>query len=94
MIREGYEDLKRYKSDLETNSKKTKRYCSDTRDWELDVEWKDLFVGDIIWVEGEEYFPADLIILSSSNKDGSCYIMTSPLDGEKNLKPKVSIEEI
>lgn len=34
-------------------------------------------------------FPADLIILSSSNEDGSAFINTSSLDGEKNLKPKV-----
>lgn len=94
MIREGYEDLKRYKSDLETNSKKTKRYCQETEDWEVDVEWKDLFVGDVIRVEDEEYIPADLIVLSSSNKDGNCFIMTSSLDGEKNLKAKNAIEGI
>ncbi len=94
MIREGYEDLKRYRSDLETNAKKTKRYCHETKDWEVDVEWKDLYVGDVIRVEEEEYLPADIVVLSSSNKTGGCYIMTSSLDGEKNLKPKFALKEI
>lgn len=33
-------------------------------------------------------FPADLIILASSN-DGICFIQTSSLDGEKNLKKRM-----
>ena len=93
IIREGYEDLKRYRSDIETNSTKTKRYNHRDRVWEV-VEWKDLKVGEVIRVESEEYFPADAIILSSSDKNGNCFIMTSSLDGEKNLKPKYAIKEI
>lgn len=34
-------------------------------------------------------FPADLIILKSSEKKGECYIMTKNLDGETNLKRKL-----
>lgn len=94
MIREGYEDLKRYQADLETNSKKTKRYSPERDDWETNVEWKDLKVGDIVRVEDEEYFAADLIVLTTSNNDGSSYIMTSSLDGEKNLKPKFTINKV
>ena len=48
-------------------------------------------MGDIIKVEDEEYFPADLMLLCSSNLDGNCFIMTSSLDGEKNLKQKLAI---
>ncbi len=60
----------------------------------MDVEWKDLVVGDVVRIEGEEYLPADLVVLSSANKDGTCFIMTSSLDGEKNLKPKLAIKEV
>lgn len=56
------------------------------------MEWKDVQVGDVLKVEDEEYFPADLIVLRSSNKNGSCFIMTSSLDGEKNLKPKFALK--
>ena len=52
MIREGYEDLKRYKADLETNSKKTKKFQIEDNNW-IDTEWKDVLVGDIVRVENE-----------------------------------------
>jgi len=41
-------------------------------------------------INKDEEFPADIIILSSSNSDNSVFINTSSLDGEKNLKPKSS----
>ena len=90
MIREAFEDLSRYKADLETNSTKTKRY-RDGR-W-YDVEWKDLYVGDIVKIDDLEFFPADIILLSSSDAKGSAFIMTSTLDGEKNLKPKFALKD-
>jgi len=45
-------------------------------------------VGDILLIQKGETFPADLIFLSSSALDGICYISTSSLDGEKNLKKR------
>ena len=39
-----------------------------------------------------ETFPADIILLSSSLEDGVCYIETSSLDGEKNLKAKLALK--
>lgn len=33
-------------------------------------------------------FPADLILLSSSFPNGSAFIETASLDGEKNYKPR------
>lgn len=38
-------------------------------------------------------FPADLIVLHSAIESGACYIETSSLDGEKNLKQKSAIKE-
>ena len=55
-------------------------------------KWKDLKVGDIVKVEKDEFFPADLILLSSSNDDAICYVETMNLDGQTNLKLKQALE--
>ncbi len=47
-------------------------------------------MGDICKVFENDVFPADLIALSSNLEGGACFIETSSLDGEKNLKPKGS----
>ena len=36
-----------------------------------------------------EPVPCDMLIFSSSNEDGTCYITTANLDGETNLKVSV-----
>lgn len=53
-----------------------------------EIEWKDLKEGDIVKIVDLEYFPADIALIASSDEKGTAYIMTSSLDGEKNLKPK------
>lgn len=50
-------------------------------------------VGDLVFVEENDPFPADLIVFGSSIESGVCYIETSSLDGEKNLKPKSALKE-
>ncbi len=50
-------------------------------------------VGDIVKVVENETFPGDLILISSSIEGGICFIETSSLDGEKNLKPKSSMAD-
>jgi phospholipid-translocating ATPase len=48
--------------------------------------WKDLQVGDFVRIYNDDEFPADVIILASSDPEGACYIETKNLDGETNLK--------
>jgi phospholipid-transporting ATPase len=50
-------------------------------------------VGDIVQIREGEIFPADLILLASSN-EGVCFIQTSSLDGEKNLKKRTRPKDI
>lgn len=58
----------------------------------METRWKKLRVGDIIKVYKDEYFPADLLLLSSKYEDGVCYVETMNLDGETNLKLKHALE--
>lgn len=44
-------------------------------------------------VKKNNFFPADLVFLSSSNAEGSCYVETMNLDGETNLKNKKCLEK-
>lgn len=43
-------------------------------------------------MEKDEFFPADLLLLSTNHDDGTCYVETMNLDGETNLKRKQSLE--
>jgi phospholipid-translocating ATPase len=43
-------------------------------------------VGDVVKTECEEEFACDMVLLSSSDEEGSCFITTANLDGETNLK--------
>ncbi|KAI8321958.1 phospholipid-translocating P-type ATPase, partial [Martensiomyces pterosporus] len=57
-------------------------------DYWLATEWRHLHVGDIILLREGEPVPVDLLILSTSEEDGTCFIETKNLDGETNLKNK------
>lgn len=46
-----------------------------------DKKWKDIEVGDVVRLESNDFIPADMVILSSSEPEGLCYIETSNLDG-------------
>lgn len=54
--------------------------------------WKDVRVGDFVRLYNEEQIPADIIILSTSDADGACYIETKNLDGETNLKVRHALQ--
>lgn len=50
------------------------------------VQSQNIHVGDIVRVKRDESFPCDLVLISTSNNEGKCYITTANLDGETNLK--------
>ncbi|KAI9734412.1 MAG: hypothetical protein M1818_006800 [Claussenomyces sp. TS43310] len=53
--------------------------------------WKSIQVGDFVRIYNDDQVPADVIILSTSDPDGACYVETKNLDGETNLKLRQSL---
>ncbi|KAF2202092.1 phospholipid-translocating P-type ATPase [Delitschia confertaspora ATCC 74209] len=53
--------------------------------------WKSVQVGDFVRLYTDEEIPADIVVLSTSDPDGACYVETKNLDGETNLKVRSAL---
>lgn len=51
----------------------------------------DVKVGDILVLTENDVIPADCVALYSSNSNGICYMQTTNIDGETNLKMRNSV---
>ncbi|KAL0480091.1 phospholipid-transporting ATPase [Acrasis kona] len=89
MVKDGIEDLQRYASDRKSNNQPV--LVIDPSGELKNICAHELTVGSIVRVDMDKNFPADLILISSSNPAGSCYVETANLDGETNLKTKRSV---
>ncbi|KAJ1650120.1 drs2 neo1 protein [Dispira simplex] len=62
------------------------------------TEWKQVFwqhiqVGNVVCLRANEWIPADMVVLASSDKQGQCYVETAALDGETTLKLKQALKQ-
>ncbi|EFN88498.1 Probable phospholipid-transporting ATPase IF [Harpegnathos saltator] len=96
--KQGYEDYLRYRMDQQDNQRSVtviRNKCAQN------IHCEQIVVGDLVKVTRDEDVPCDILLLHSETP-GCCYVTTSNLDGETNLKtlliPKVvskmSLEQI
>lgn len=90
-VKDFVEDYKRKQSDSRENKTKCFSVGGGYESSKI-VCWEEIKPGDVIKVYKDEYFPADLVLVYSSNKNGVAYVETKNLDGETNLKYKESVK--
>lgn len=72
----------------------TLRNVETTRNSQLvAIKWENLIVGDIVRIKNNAFFPADMVLLASSEPQSMAFIETSNLDGETNLKIRQAVPE-
>ncbi|KAI9104583.1 hypothetical protein DFS34DRAFT_603703 [Phlyctochytrium arcticum] len=64
----------------------------DKKGWKK-IAWKELHVGDFIYLESDNLIPADILVLSTFDPHGLCFVETKGLDGETNLKSREALKD-
>lgn len=107
MGKEAYDDYCRYLRDREANSTRylvllpqTEAMASPSG---LDISFSQgqtrstpsssIKVGDMVLLEKNQRVPADMVLLRTSEEEGTCFVRTDQLDGETDWKLKVAVAE-
>ncbi|KAL8555179.1 hypothetical protein ACS0TY_003115 [Phlomoides rotata] len=89
-VKDAYEDHRRHRSDKIENNRLAWVLSNDKFEQK---KWKDVCVGEIIKVSGNETLPCDMVLLSTSDPTGVVFVQTTNLDGESNLKTRYAKQE-
>jgi magnesium-transporting ATPase (P-type) len=89
-VKEAIDDLGRARADASANARKYTVIRNGVRQ---EIASRDIVAGEIIVLKANDEVPCDIVILSSSDPKGlgSCFIQTTNLDGESNLKVRSAI---
>ena len=93
MFKDLLEDMKRHREDAVENNQRIQRVDTVTGGF-TDDKWSNLRVGQLVKVNKNERFPADLILIRSADPTGLAYVETVNLDGETNLKHKQAVADM
>ncbi|KAL1998752.1 hypothetical protein VTN02DRAFT_5633 [Thermoascus thermophilus] len=85
-VRESIAAAPKQAGSVVDRSKQTPEKARFKRDY-----WKNIQVGDFVRIYNDEQIPADIVVLSTSDPDGACYVETKNLDGETNLKVRQAL---
>ncbi|XP_054711575.1 probable phospholipid-transporting ATPase IIA isoform X1 [Uloborus diversus] len=83
LIREAIDDFRRYMRDREVNYRKYRKLTSKGV---VQIPSANIKVSDLIIVDKDQRVPADMVFLSTTEKNGSCFIRSDQLDGETDWK--------
>ncbi|KRF82340.1 uncharacterized protein Dvir_GJ18766, isoform D [Drosophila virilis] len=89
-VKDAYDDIQRHLSDSQVNNRKSKTLRNGKL---VEAKWSDVQVGDVIRLDNNQFVAADIMLLTTSEPSGLCFIETAELDGETNLKAKQCLME-
>eukprot|EP00927_Polykrikos_kofoidii_P032216 TRINITY_DN27512_c0_g1_i1.p1 TRINITY_DN27512_c0_g1~~TRINITY_DN27512_c0_g1_i1.p1 ORF type:complete len:1537 (-),score=209.59 TRINITY_DN27512_c0_g1_i1:199-4809(-) len=89
-LKDLYEDLVRRRDDKRENSRTAIRYDHVSKSLE-EIQWGDVRYGDMLYIETDTTFPADLLLLRAAGGH-EAFMSTANLDGETNLKERYAPE--
>ena len=89
MLKEAYDDFKRFQRDKELNLAKYERLTERTArspSGLTAVSAKDIRVGQILKIKHNQRLPADMLLLHTTEASGAIFLRTDQLDGETDWK--------
>lgn len=92
MLKEGYEDFRRWQQDRKINQRLAMVFDDDSKVFKEKM-WYKIRVGDFLKIRKNEELPADMVALKGSDPTGFCHLDTMNLDGETNLKQKATFKQ-